>query len=102
MSNLFSPIEKQRRPGARPWTIRGYRPEPSSFMFRLRRKQSQPFGKKLGVAAETRYLALYCCDEEFTLQFVCEKTGIHMKKMANFFNHYGLDLKSRNFKKETH
>lgn len=79
------------------WAIRGYRPDVSTIMNRMRRLRSESFDARFLVSDETRWIALYMTDDDFTLQFLIEKTGYRTPTLIKFCRYYGVDLKKRNF-----
>ncbi len=89
-------IKSAERRNTFSWGLKGYRPATNEVSQVLRSRQTKSFIIVNTVRDESRWLALYCTDEECTLQFLMQKTGLRRNRLRDFCAHYGVDLKKRN------
>lgn len=76
-------------------SLMGYRPEPLVYYNILRKRVKTNFDKNNFRHCELRWAAMYCCEENFNITTILNRTSLHSKNINKFFAHYGIDPNRR-------
>jgi hypothetical protein len=80
----------------RVWKLKGYRPEASTVMNKLRGRRSEPIKKGNTIDTEIRMCALYVAQSDTSLRTLAAANHMRLGNVKEILRGWGIDLRTRN------
>jgi hypothetical protein len=80
---------------ARGWKLKGYRPEASTVISKLRGRRSEPIKKGNTLDAEIRLCARYVAQSEVSLRALAAAYHMRLGNVKKILQGWGVDLRTR-------